>query len=85
MLDLLIEHPAHGLPDLLQLEAALQLALHLLAELALGALLEVEVVDALEQGEADLVDAGEDAHGHALRGGERTWKVALTSWIMLFT
>lgn len=72
MFYLLVEQASYSLSNLLQLEALLQLILHSFTKILFGAFLDVEGVDFFEESEANLIDAADYTHSHALNGGWAT-------------
>ena len=85
MLDLFAEERPYCLSYFFEFKALFEVSFDFFAELLFRGLFDVEVVNRFEKIEPDFIDAAEYPDGHSLDEKMSTWKVALTSWIILLT
>ena len=85
MLDLFIEDRLYSLLNLLQFKAFFELYSNFVTKISFDALSDVKSVYFFEEGQSHFIDAANDSDSHTLGHFSTTWKVALTSWIILLT
>ena len=85
MLDLFVKNGLDRFTDFLQFETFLELPFDFLTEILFDTFSDIESVYLFEKGQSHFIDAANDSDSHTLGHFSTTWKVALTSWIMLLT